>query len=182
MNIPIQKLKAIILYFCENTDSKFLGKVKLMKLFYFLDFIHVKRFGAPVTFDLYVKLEHGPIPSTIKGMVDDAGEDVDHSALADTIDIERPDGTSMLKVVPRRKFSEDDRKLLSDNEMNVLAQVCARFGDKNTAYIEEASHREAGWQRTPMYKEIPYTLAAEDADSLVTADEIAFTLELSKPF
>lgn len=180
MNIPIQKLKAIILYFCENTDSKFLGKVKLMKLFYFLDFMHVKRFGAPVTYDRYVKLEHGPIPSIIKSLVDDAGDDIEHSILADTIDIERPDRTMMYKVLPRRKFTENDKNLFSSNELLILKQVCARFGDKNTAYVEDASHKEAGWQHTSLLGEIPYTLAASDPDCIASVEEIELALEIAR--
>ena len=180
MNIPVQKLKAIILYFCENTDSKFLGKVKLMKLFYFLDFMHVKKFAAPVTYDRYVKLEHGPIPSVIKSLVDDAGEDMERSALADTIDIERPNGTSMYRVLARRKFTEADRKLFSNNEMLVLGQVCSRFGDKNTLYIEDASHKEAGWNKTAMFSEIPYTAAASDPDCEVSAEDIELALRITR--
>ena len=87
MMIPIKKLKAVILFFGTHTDTKFLGKVKLMKLFYFLDFMHVKNYGSPVTYDNYINLEHGPIPSAIKNLVDTATDDVDNSLLADTISI-----------------------------------------------------------------------------------------------
>ena len=37
MKISISKLKAIILFFGNHTNTKFLGKVKLMKLFYFIN-------------------------------------------------------------------------------------------------------------------------------------------------
>ena len=172
MRIPPQKLKAIILYFCEHTDSKFLGKVKLMKLFYFLDFIHVKKYGTPVTFDRYVKLEHGPIPSTIKSLVDDAGEDIEHSLLADTIDIRKPDDIRMYNVLARRKLTEDELKMFSDTELEVIGLVCSRFGDKNTDYIEKASHKEAPWRETQMLQDIPYSLAANDPDCKVSKEEI----------
>ena len=104
MSIPLLKLKAILLYFCQNTDPKFLGKVKLMKLFYFLDFTHVKKYGSPVTFDTYVHLEHGPIPSTIKNLIDDACDDIDHSILADTIYCENVEGISMKRILSKRAF------------------------------------------------------------------------------
>lgn len=172
MRIPLPKLKASILYFCENTDSKFLGKVKLMKLFYFTDFQHVKRYGTPITFDRYVKLEHGPIPSTIKSLVDDAGEDMEHSLLADTIDIRKPDDITMYNVLPRRSLTENDLKMFSDTELEILADVCGRFGDKNTDYIEKASHQEAPWRESQMLQDIPYSLAANDPDCRVSKEEI----------
>jgi len=85
MKIPLSKLKAMVLYFCGNTDPRFLGKVKLMKLFYFADFIHVKNFGSPITYDNYVRMEHGPIPSVILNLIDAVDGDVDSAELADII-------------------------------------------------------------------------------------------------
>jgi len=179
MNIPIQKLKAIILYFCEHTDPKFLGKVKLMKLFYFLDFLHVKKYAAPVTYDRYVKLEHGPIPSIIKSLVDDAGEDMQSSVLADVIDIERPEGISMFKVVCRRELTQNDLDWFSQSELQTLATVCARFGDKNTDFIVNASHKEAPWKESEWFQEIPYALAAKDGDCEVGVEDINLMLEIA---
>lgn len=172
MNIPLPKLKAIILYFCSNTERRFLGKTKLMKLFYFLDFIHLKRFGSPVTGDKYVHLEYGPIPAVIKNLVDNAAGDPDSALLADTISVERSDGTDIHKIVATRSFSENDKKYFSETELRVLEEVCARFGDKNTEFIKNAAHKEAPWLKTAMLEEIPFSLAAEDSDCQVSKEEI----------
>lgn len=172
MSISTPKLKAIILFFCENTDRKFLGKVKLMKLFYFLDFMHLKAYGAPITYDTYVNLEHGPIPSAIKNLVDTAYDDVDNSILADTISFETPEGTKMCRVIPLRKFSEKDKKYFSESELETIKKVCMRFGDKNTKFIEDASHNEAPWRETRLLDKIPYSLAAKDNDCVVSEEEI----------
>jgi len=178
MNIPIPKLKAILLYFGTYTDLKFLGKVKLMKLFYFLDFMHVKKYGAPITFDNYVNLEHGPIPSTIKNLIDTAADDIDNSILADTICFERPDGTNMCRVIPSRKFTKNDRKYFTPSELDILERVCQRFGGMNTRDTELASHSEAPWNETHLLESIPYTLAAKDRDCQVSEEEIKLLLEI----
>lgn len=178
MKISLPKLKAIILYFCNNTESRFLGKVKLMKLFYFLDFIHLKTYGSPVTYDKYINLEHGPIPSYIKNLVDTATDDIDCSFLADTICFERPEGTDMYRILPKRKFTEKDKSYLSKTEMETLEKVCARFGDKNTKYIEEISHKEAPWKETRYLDEIPYELATKDPDSKVSEEEVKLLLRI----
>lgn len=172
MKIPLPKLKAIILYFCTYTNPKFLGKVKLMKLFYFLDFMHVKKYGIPVTYDCYVNLEHGPIPSFVKNLVDSAADDIDNSVLADTITIDRPEGIDMYRITPVKKFTEKDEKYLSENELDILKKVCLRFGDSNTKDIEEASHKEAPWRDTKFLEAIPYTIAAKDSDCLVEEEVI----------
>lgn len=178
MKIPIKKLKALILYFCTYTDIKFLGKVKLMKLFYFADFMHLKKYGAPITYDTYVNLEHGPIPSAVKNLVDTASDDIDNSILADTITVERPEGTDMCRIIGLRKFTDNDAQLFSESELETLKRVCIRFGDKNTKYTEETSHNEAAWQKTNLLETIPYELAAEDGDCLVDKEEIKLILKV----
>ncbi len=174
MKISLPKLKATLLYFCTNTDPTFLGKVKLMKLFYFLDFGHVKKYGTPVTFDTYVNLEHGPIPTTIKNLVDEVCDDINSSTLADTIYCEHPDGERINRILPKRMFTEEDKKYFSQTELELLKITCDRFGSKNTRYIEEISHQEAPWKNTTLLDTIPYTLAVEDKDCQATEEEISF--------
>ncbi len=179
MGIPLPKLKAILLYFSNYTDAKFLGKVKLMKLFYFLDFMHLKTYGSPVTYDTYINLEHGPIPSFIKNLVDSAADDIDNSVLADTITFERPEGIDMYRILPKRKFSEKDKSYFSSTELEILEKICARYGNKNTKTIEDASHQEAPWKKTSFLDKIPYSLAAEDPDCNVSKEEIETLLRIT---
>ncbi len=178
MKIPLVKLKAILLYLANNTDAKFLGKVKLMKLFYFLDFMHIKKYGTPVTYDTYIHLEHGPIPSAIKNLIDTADDDLDSSALADTIHFEHPKGTQMSRILPNRKFTEKDKKLFSETELDILKKVCELFGNKNTQYVEKISHKEAPWDKTSFLDKIPYELAAEDSDSDFNREDITLALKI----
>lgn len=179
MKIPLPKLKAILLYFATHTDTKYLGKVKLMKLFYFLDFMHLKTYGAPVTYDSYIKLNHGPIPSFIKNLVDDAADDIDHSVLSDIIHFERPASTKMYKILPNREFTEKDKEYFSETEFEILAKVCVRYGNDNTGKIEDASHKESAWRETSFLEKIPYSLAAQDPDSKVSKEEIELLLQIS---
>ena len=178
MKIPVKKLKALILYFCTYTDIKFLGKVKMMKLFYFADFLHVKKYGTPMTYDRYVNLEHGPIPSSIKNLVDTATDDIDNSVLADTISVEKPEGIDMCRIIGAREFNEKDSMLFSNSELEILEKVCNRFGDENTKFIEAASHSEAPWSETNFLDSIPYELALKDNDCSVTKDDLEILEEL----
>lgn len=179
MTISLSKIKSILLYFTNNTDTLYLGKVKLMKLFYFLDFMHVKKYGVPVTYDTYVKLEHGPIPSAIKNLIDTACDDIDNSALAGTIICERPADINMYRILPKKQFTNNDRDKFTPSELDILHQVCTRYGNKNTKYVEDASHAEASYQKTQMLETIPYSLAAEDDDCMVDKKEIELLLEIS---
>lgn len=172
MRMPLAKLKAMLLYFCENTDPRFLGKVKLMKLFYFLDFVHVKKYGVPVTWDNYINMEHGPVPSTVKNLVYSVDDEPNDAILADTITIEHSDGQAIHRILPLRKFGKNDSDLLSETEREVLEEISKRFFSANQAKIEKAAHEEAPWATTKEMDSIPYTLAALDPDSQFTEEEL----------
>lgn len=172
MGIPLAKLKAILRYFCTFTDTRFLGKTKLMKLFYFIDFLHVKKYGVPITNDTYINLELGPIPTVIKNMVDNVVDDPEKAILSDTIRINELDGIKMQQIFSFQEFSVEDKDYFNDNELETLKTICVRFGSKNTKSIVEASHSESPWTETKILDRIPYSLAAMDKDSFFTKEEI----------
>lgn len=171
-----KKVEAILVHFSNFTNTKYLGKVKLMKLFYFLDFIHTKRYASPVTYDTYYNLEHGPIPSKIKNLVDNLADDPENALLGDAIRCEFPEGTRMCKIMPQREFTEKDKNLFSETEMKVLEEVSAKFANATTDQIEHASHKEAPWTETSLLEQIPYYLAARDKDSRVEEEEVKIAL------
>jgi uncharacterized phage-associated protein len=178
MKIPIPKLKAMIRYFASNTEQRLLGKKKLMKLFYFTDFTHVKNYGSPITFDNYVHLEHGPIPSTIMNLVGEVETDSDNALLSDTISVEWKPALNQKRIVPTRKFTELDEKYFSPSELKTMKDVCERFSDKNGKFIENSSHQEAAWKMTNELENISYVLATQDPDCNVSKEEIDFVLEV----
>ncbi|MCX6113183.1 MAG: Panacea domain-containing protein [Proteobacteria bacterium] len=177
MKISIPKLKAMMRYFATFTDPQLLGKKKLMKLFYFSDFTHVKNYASPITYDNYVHLEHGPIPSTIMNLVSAVENDPDNSLLSDSISVITRDGSYLKQIVTSSKFSDRDSEYFSKSELRILKDVCARFKDKNGKFIEEASHRDSAWSETEELENIPYILAVGDDDCKVTEEDIKFAVE-----
>jgi uncharacterized phage-associated protein len=168
----LYKVEAILAYITNYPGMKNLGKVKLMKLFYFIDFGHVREFGTPITYDTYINLEHGPIPSSIKNLVDNASDDPENAYLKDVIACETPKGTHMCKIVPRRNFTEDDEDFFSDSELKVLEEVCNKYKSTLTEEIENDSHEEAPWQETERLDKIPYHLAARHKSSRYSEDDV----------
>ena len=57
-----KKYKNIILFFARKIQNGTLGKLKLMKLLYYLDFDFFEKYGRSVTGDEYLRFEHGPVP------------------------------------------------------------------------------------------------------------------------
>ena len=176
MKIPVAKLNAMIRYFGTFTNPDLLGKKKLMKLFYFVDFTHVKNYASPITFDNYVHLEHGPVPSTIMNLVTAVETDPENSILIDSMAIETTEGSNLKKIVPAAKFSEKDEDFFSPSELKIMSEVCLRFANKNGKYIEDRSHEENAWSSTYELEDIKYTLAVGDPDCLVEKEEIELAL------
>ena len=176
----MSKLKAMIRYFASHTEPELLGKKKLMKLFYFTDFCHVKKYAAPITYDNYVHLEHGPIPSTILNLVSAVESDKDDSILGDVLKIEMRDGSNMKRIITYKTFSDQDKEYLNNTELKILDEVCKKFFSSTGKNIEDASHQEAGWLMTRELESIPYTLAVNDSDCLVDKEDIETLLEISK--
>jgi len=176
MKIPMKKLKLIIQYFCTHTNGRFFGKTKLMKLFYFLDFGHVKKYGSPITYDKYVNMEHGPIPSIIMGLVNSVSDE--ESLLSDTIYIDRSENQGIHKIKCYEKFIDDDEKYFSKSELELLKQVARKYKDSNKDKIEKDSHNEAPWKCTKFLQEIPYALASKDKDCRVDKEEIELMIRI----
>ena len=178
MKMPLAKLKAILRYFCSNTNSSLLGKTKLMKLFYFVDFGHVKKFGAPITFDRYIHLENGTIPSDIMNMINYVVDEGEKAILSDTISVIKEEGMDMQKIKCHGEFVENDKKYFSENELETLKEVCNRFKNDAAKKLVDISHSEAPWLKTDESEEIPYALAADDVDAKVDKKEIEFSLNV----
>ena len=64
-NYSEEKLQQTILYFLEHINNVHLGRTKLMKLLYFVDFNHFETHGKSVTGATYRKLPHGPYPDKV---------------------------------------------------------------------------------------------------------------------
>lgn len=170
--MPLVKLKAILRYFCTYTNPELLGKTKLMKLFYFVDFGHVKKYGMPITFDSYVHLERGPIPSNILNLVNSVIDFGEVATLADTISIDISPGMGLQKIKCYKEFSEKDKEIFTGRELETLEKICKLYKDISTKNIVDLSHKESAWINTNEGGNIPYTLAALDKDCQISEEDI----------
>lgn len=178
MKISEAKVKRMILYFAQHTDASLLGKTKLMKLFYFSDFRHVKKYLTPITNDVYVNLEHGPVPSAIMNMVGTAENEIDASTLGDVISVVEKDGSNMKRIAARRAFTDKDVEHFTKSELSVMQEVCEIFKECTGKQIEDASHMESAWLKTKRGEFISYILGTNDPDSLVSSEDVGLALKI----
>ena len=69
-----EKYRQVILFLLNSSANNiYLGKVKLFKLLYYIDFNHFESYKASVTGDSYRNLDYGPVPMTAQQILSEHG-------------------------------------------------------------------------------------------------------------
>ena len=123
-----------IIFFGINT--RYLGKIKLFKLLYFLDFEHFKQTGRSVTGLDYHAWPKGPVPRELHDEVDNPRHDMAEHVLLEKKDI---NNGWMLSVTPLKEF---DNKHFSKRELKILGDLASEFCDIRADDMIEATHLE----------------------------------------
>lgn len=167
-----EKLIQTIVFFARNT--KVLGKIKLFKLLYLLDFEHFRATGRSVTGLDYRAWKLGPAPLALHQEWDDPEPDL---LAAVAIQPEKVYDYVRETVVPRTEF--DDRHF-TRRELKLMQDIAATYRDEYSPKLIDVTHAENGaWAKVWRNGEgddelIPYTLAvSEDAPNRESVLEVA---------
>lgn len=147
-----EKLQQVILYFLEHINNVHLGRTKLMKLLYFVDFDHYEAHGKSVTGATYRKLPHGPYPDKIEKLI----TKMEKAGLVREVKVNHGGYAQHRLITLNCRF--EPRKF-SATELQALERVAADWADATAAQIEAATHREAPWAGTQAGKKIDYEMA-----------------------
>lgn len=169
-----EKLINAIIYFAQQTKK--CGKTKLMKLLYFLDFMHFKQTGRSVTGLEYYACERGPVPGDLFREISNEMTDDLNRAIA-MMPTEIGDDKVLYKIVakPGQRFHS---KHFTKREIKLLQATAEIFRDADAEQITMASHlKNEPWDKTIKEKgrlaNIDYMLAIDDApDSLAYEDAL----------
>ena len=152
-----EKLLNAVLYFSQET--KFCGKTKLMKLLYFLDFMHFKKTGKSVTDLNYFAWEQGPVPKSFFEEISDAPK----KDLKSLVTIKN---TGDFQHISPKKGKKPDLDVFSPRELRLLEEISFIFRDVQARDISGISHLpNEPWDTTKktkgMFELIDYTLAID---------------------
>ncbi|MDN3578029.1 Panacea domain-containing protein [Chitinimonas viridis] len=177
-----EKLVQAVLYFASNTRN--LGKTKLFKLLYFLDFEHFRDTGRSVTGLHYFAWPKGPVP---KSLFDElSAPEADWQGKVAFQERQTRAG-SMLAVEPLATF---DASHFTKRELRLLEKLATEFRDSLAEAMVEETHLEnQPWHKVYVtenrkQKEIPYQYAIRgqevDAMSSTISERNEF-IETFKP-
>lgn len=175
-----EKLINAIIFFADNT--RFLGKTKLCKLLYFLDFEHFKETGRSVTGMDYYAWKMGPVPLDLYEEVEAPEPD-----MADKVEfVEHPTRRGPMLTV--RPLAAIDDSLFSKRELRIMRSLAEEYRDTLAEDMIEATHLEnQPWHK--IYVEegkrqqvIPYELALRKQEAEEMLQVVAERVALVKHF
>lgn len=166
MNLQRQKLINAAVYFSKNTKQ--CGKTKLVKLLYYLDFMHFREVARPVTGLKYSAWQFGPYPVEFAKELENPPKDLSAAIL-----LQKSENSTYSGIIARAKF---DSNVFSKREMRLLGRIALVFKDARAEDMVEASHLpNHPWDKTIKTKgeraEIDYMLAFDAEEGSLPIEE-----------
>jgi len=164
------RLLGAINFFARNTN--YCGKTKLMKLLYFLDFIHFKQTGKSVTGLDYYAWGRGPVPRSLfeefMKMKPDMAKEIEIIKMG-----------NFQKIKAKKPFNLD---CFTPRQMKIMENVAYIFKDAKADDMVEVTHlKNQPWDQTLKQKgefsRIDYLLAIDGSKDCIREDEAREVLE-----
>jgi len=145
------KFKNVVLFFLTHCNNSQLGKTKLLKLFYFLDFGYYAENEKSITNSTYVRYQYGPIPAIAESLLRQMKKD--HQIMSFNATYH---GKRQTRYAALAGFNPD---LFTKDELNYLWAVARTYSLLNADEVMSIAHSETPWLVTEPLQFISYELA-----------------------
>ena len=128
-------------FFARKAGGR-INKMKALKLVYFADRFHLRKYGRPVVGDEYLAMNYGPVASGTKDlaeMSDFLGEEEERYAKR----FIRPAESA----ITYSSIHNVDEKVLSESDREALEFAWGRFGRTAEFALSKLTHRYPDWKR-----------------------------------
>jgi len=146
-----KKYKNLILFFANKIKNGTLGKLKMLKLLYFLDFDFFEKYGKSVSGDDYLRFDNGPVPRMAEKILKEMNGTeikITKRKIADGLFAQQ-------RIEPLRLY---DLKVFSKEELLMMEEVADKWEKFSGTEMKNASHGEAPWIATKPNELIDYNL------------------------
>lgn len=127
-------------FFARQNGGK-INKLKALKLIYFADRHHLRRYGRPITNDRYVAMNYGPVASACKDLAE----------MSDFLgDEERTYAEPFLQTVDKHTYAskgEPDTSVLSASDLESLRFAWENYQGWDAFRLAEHTHQFPEWKR-----------------------------------
>lgn len=147
-----KKYKNAVLFFAKKIQNGTLGKLKMMKLLYFLDFDFFEKFGRSITGDEYLRFENGPVPRMGEKLLKEMnGKEIKIT--------KRKVGEGYNDQMHIEALTDFDLNVFEKEELLMLEEIASKWEKFTGTEMKNASHGEAPWIATKPNAVIDYNLA-----------------------
>jgi uncharacterized phage-associated protein len=117
-----------------------IGKLKVLKLIFFADRYHLRKYGRPITNDEYFAMSYGPVASSVKDIAESS------EFLGDN---EREYATPFLAPEGHEVVSKagHDSKVFSNSDLESLEFAWNKFGRFSDFDLVKITHRYPEWKK-----------------------------------
>jgi len=170
--IELRKIANVLVYFANSTES--FGVIKANKLLYYLDCLHLLKYGRAVLKDKYVKMPFGPVPletynrlRVIRDITDYLPEeykqelDSVYSLMLEYIDIVSKPlyNRTIDQIIAQKEF---EPKWFSKSEIAIMKEVAEKYHNTTATELVRATHEEAPYKETDMHDIVDLKLFLKD--------------------
>lgn len=140
MSFSHKKTTQALNFFARQSGGR-INKMKALKLLFFADRFHLRKYGRPITNDEYFAMGYGPVPSGAKDLAE--GSDF-------RPDVEKAYAGQFIDPVDRYEFSSlhnVDPIVFSATDQEALAYVWDHFGALDQFALADLSHKYPEWKK-----------------------------------
>ncbi|ENX02622.1 hypothetical protein F900_01068 [Acinetobacter modestus] len=158
INREREKIINLVAYFADNVN--YLGKTKLFKLLYFVDFEHYKLTGRSVTGLDYYAWKMGPVPTMLFDEIERPEPD-----MQEKVKVQQKTLQNNKKMFCIEAIAQFDSRLFTKRELRLIGEFAQKYKEAKAEDMVEATHLEnLPWSKiynspTGKQKIIPYELA-----------------------
>lgn len=127
-------------YMAEKAGGK-IDKLKALKLVYFADRFHIRKYGRPITGDEYFAMEYGPVASGVKDVAEDS------TFLGVT---EKSYARRFIKRVNTKTYQSIaavELSVFSDSDIEALRYSWDTFANREPFKLVELTHKYPEWKK-----------------------------------
>jgi uncharacterized phage-associated protein len=130
-------------FFAASEPRKAIGKLKLIKLLYFVDRYHLRKYGRPVFNDSYWAMRLGPVGSSVKDVAELSlePEELEYAVAY----INKDDSDPKHPLV--KSINDPDRAVFSKSEIESLEAIQDSLGGLQVGGLIDASHQQPEWAK-----------------------------------
>ena len=124
----------------EKNGGK-INKMKAIKLVFFADRYHLRKYGRPITNDEYFAMDFGPVPSGAKDIAELSGflssSETDYAS----------EFIEVMDSYTYKSKKDADKKVFSDTDLEALSFSWDKYGHLDKFKLAELTHDLPEWKR-----------------------------------